>query len=206
MKLKPASLLLALTVVAGGVAHADDAFFPLDLRYGQKLVISFETPSPRLPDADTIAIGNSNARGNSGIDYLFEFALFDGDQLLGSFTTDNAIGLRQDLPALFTSPDSNEMVTQAVVDFSSIRDGSIDGRMIISSVGDDASPLNVMTYNSLAFLVGMSEPEPDFPPVHFPHLIPQGNLVILDAVVVPSPTGVSLAALAGVVLLGRPRR
>lgn len=218
MRIRQASLLLAIAGVWGGSMCAQDydALFPLDVSIGQRLVITFSAPASISPDADTLITSSAGAEGNPQWADTFDFELFNGDEPLGGFTSENPIGPdllftddgRSIAPAMLTSAGSLEVHSGAVVDFSSIRDGSIDGRLVVTPRVDAPGESRVTIYDSIRLAAGPSLPERAEPRAHVPHLDPaaRSELVMIDAFVVPTPTASALAAMACVGALGRRRR
>lgn len=206
MRIRLASLLLAATCVSGGSSLADEYgdLFPLDVSVGQKLVILFSVPTAPN-DFDTIAPLSGGGSANSHTTQ-YQFELFDGDELLASYVSSTPFGFELDGGlAYFTSEDSLETHSQAVIDFTAIRSGDFNGRLVISPFEDDPSLISTTTYGGFRMRAGVARSENLSRPFHILDLSPVVPLNMIDAYVVPTPTAASLAALACVGVLTRRR-
>ena len=124
------TLLLALFLPIASQHSLLATTLPLGAGVGQSFVFEFELPGipPEGTDVFTTLRGSSSGFGITGA----HFALFDGNQLLGT--------LESPVPSLggggFIASGSlrEGNASSAVVDFSSILDGTIDGRIVITPI------------------------------------------------------------------------
>jgi hypothetical protein len=167
---------------------------------GEEAIISFHFDAPpiqggREPDLLLLLIGGSTALSLSSTTY----SLWDGNTLLGSLLRTDMTSFNGQAFRSFDNPNPGYLVGPSVpVDFSSIRAGTIQGRLVYTpaftspAAGDHANiEFELYLEQQISWSSGWLEPDP--------------IVDSIQVVQIPEPSLTALAAV-GLLALGLPSR
>lgn len=165
---------------------------------GQSLEVDFSLVAP-APTADVVtfnlAPGYTSATGFTGM----TVSLYDGNTLLASRTSTTADPT--ELTA-FASPGSLWTFDAVTADLSSVQDGSITGRVVLTPTfdGSPGASLDAVFFSATGLYVGTATTSKQM------DALSAGSLIIDGPVALPEPSALALLSAAALLGIGVPGR